>query len=118
MNHADHVNMLREGVPAPGEVWADFGSGSGAFTLALAELLGPDGEIHSVDQDRGALRTQERAMQSQFPQTTVHYLPADFTQPLRDKLPPLDGLVIANALHEKAGRFGRRSDLAEYREIK
>lgn len=99
MNHADHVNLLRGGVPAPGGVWADFGSGSGAFTPALAELLGPEGEIYSVDKDRGALRAQERAMQSRFPQTIVHYLPADFTQPLRDKLPPLDGLVIANALH-------------------
>jgi SAM-dependent methyltransferase len=99
MNHADHVNLLRGGISTPGGLWADFGSGSGAFTLALAELLGPEGEITSVDQDRAALRTQERTMQSRFPQTTVHYLLADFTQPLRDKLPLLDGLVMANALH-------------------
>ncbi|MEW5961232.1 MAG: class I SAM-dependent methyltransferase [Chloroflexota bacterium] len=98
MNHADHVNLLRGGAPTPGGVWADFGSGNGAFTLALAELLGPGGEIYSVDQDRGALRNQERAMQSHFPQTTVHYLPADFTRPRLD-LPLLDGLVLANALH-------------------
>ena len=97
MNHADHVKLLREGVPASGGVWADFGSGTGAFTLALAELLGPTGKIYSVDKDRGALRTQERAMQTQFPQTTVHYLTADFTQPL--DLPGLDGVVLANALH-------------------
>lgn len=99
MNHTDHVNLLRDGIPTPGEIWADFGSGSGAFTLALAELLGPGGEIYSVDKDRGALRTQERAIQAQFPRTSVHYLTADFTRPLSDKLPPLDGLVIANALH-------------------
>jgi SAM-dependent methyltransferase len=97
MNHTDHVNLLRGGVPAPGGVWADFGSGNGAFTLALAELLGPEGEIYSVDKDRGALRAQERAMQNRFPQTTVHYLPADFTRPL--DLPALDGIVLANALH-------------------
>jgi SAM-dependent methyltransferase len=97
MNHADHVNLLRGGIPQPGGVWADFGSGSGAFTLALAELLGPGGEIYSVDKDRGAMREQERAIQARFPQTTVYYLSADFTQPL--KLPPLDGLVLANALH-------------------
>ncbi|MDX1522652.1 MAG: class I SAM-dependent methyltransferase [Anaerolineae bacterium] len=99
MNHTDHVNLLRGGIPTPGGVWADFGSGSGAFTLALAELLGLDGEIYSVDKDRGALRTQERAMQARFPRISVHYLAADFTRPLLDKLPPLDGLVIANALH-------------------
>jgi SAM-dependent methyltransferase len=96
MNHTDHVNLLRGGVPGSG-VWADVGSGMGAFTLALAELLGPGGKIYSVDRDRGALRAQERTMQAQFPQTVVHYLAADFTQPL--KLPPLDGIVLANALH-------------------
>ncbi|MCK6625331.1 MAG: class I SAM-dependent methyltransferase [Anaerolineae bacterium] len=97
MNHTDHVNLLRRGVPAAAGVWADFGSGTGAFTLALAELLGPGGEIYSVDKDRGALRAQEQAMQARFPQTTVHYLAADFTQPL--DLPLLAGLVLANALH-------------------
>jgi ubiquinone/menaquinone biosynthesis C-methylase UbiE len=97
MNHADHVGLLRGGVSWPGGVWADVGSGSGAFTLALADLLGPTGQIYSVDQDRAALRTQQRAIQAQFPQTTIHYLNADFTQPL--KLPLLDGIVLANALH-------------------
>jgi len=36
-------------------------------------------------------------MRSMFPQANVHYLSADFTRPLN--LPPLDGIVIANALH-------------------
>ena len=97
MNHNDHVHLLRKGVAAQGGVWADFGSGTGAFTLALADLIGPTGEIYSVDRDRGSLREQERAMRSRFPQTTVHYLAADFTQRLA--LPPLDGLVMANSLH-------------------
>lgn len=106
MNHADHVRLLRGGIPTSGGVWADFGSGMGAFTLALAELLRPDGEIYSIDQDRGALRIQETTMQAQFPQTAVHYLAADFTQPL--KLPPLDGIVLANALHfQKYSAQGR-----------
>jgi ubiquinone/menaquinone biosynthesis C-methylase UbiE len=97
MNHADHVNLLRGGASGPGGVWADFGSGAGAFTLALAELVGPTGTIHSIDRERGALRAQERAMRSLFPRNVVHYHAADFTQPL--DLPPLDGLVMANALH-------------------
>jgi SAM-dependent methyltransferase len=106
MNHADHVNLLRGGVPTSGGVWADVGSGTGAFTLALAELLGPGGEIHSVDRDRSALRTQERTMQAQFPQMAVHYQVADFTQPL--KLPRLDGIVLANTLHfQKYSAQGR-----------
>src|SRR5262249_26975073 len=80
-----------------GGVWADLGSGAGAFTLALADLTGPDGQIYSVDRDRGALREQERAMHARFPNNPVTYLAADFTRPL--DLPPLDGVVMANSLH-------------------
>jgi ubiquinone/menaquinone biosynthesis C-methylase UbiE len=97
MNHADHVALIRDGVLRPGGVWADLGSGTGAFTLALAELIGPAGEIYSVDTDRNALREQERAMRARFPALTVHYLTGDFTRPL--DLPPLDGIVMANSLH-------------------
>lgn len=99
MNHTDHVNLLRNGIPTASGVWADFGSGRGAFTLALAELLGRDGIIYSVDQDGGALRAQQQAMQRHFPQTSVYYQTADFSRPLPEELPPLDGLVVANALH-------------------
>lgn len=97
MNHTDHVHLLRGGVPGPGGVWADFGSGTGAFTLALAELIGPAGEIYSVDKDGGSLKAQERAMRQRFPNVSVHYLAADFNRPL--ELPPLDGALMANALH-------------------
>lgn len=97
MNHADHVALLRAGVPGPGGVWADLGAGTGAFTLALAELLGPAGVIHAVDRDAGALREQARALRERFPATAVHQHLADFTQPL--DLPPLDGLLMANSLH-------------------
>lgn len=95
MNHNDHVRLLRGGV-ATG-TWADFGSGTGAFTLALAELLGAGGEIYSVDRDEGALREQMRAMQTRFSATILHTHTADFTRPL--KLPPFDGIVAANTLH-------------------
>ena len=66
MNHADHVRLLKNGIVKPGGLWADLGSGAGAFTLALAELIGPTGEIYSVDQDAGALAEQQRAFQRQF----------------------------------------------------
>ncbi len=97
MNHQDHVKLLRGGVSSPGGAWADLGSGTGAFTLALAELVGASGEIYSVDKDAGALREQERAMRARFPNAIVHYQRADFAAPL--DLPPLDGIVMANALH-------------------
>jgi SAM-dependent methyltransferase len=97
MNHSDHVALLRGGVPERGGVWADLGSGGGAFTLALADLLGPGATIYSVDRDRAALRAQAEEMRARFPATTVHYLTADFARPL--DLPPLDGVVMANSLH-------------------
>lgn len=97
MNHQDHVRLLRDGISHPDGVWADLGSGGGAFTLALAECLGGEGVIYSVDKDGWALRKQQRAMQARFPGIDVHYLEADFTRPLQ--LPPLDGVVMANSLH-------------------
>jgi len=97
VDHRDHVDLLRRGVRDCGPRWADLGSGTGAFTLALADLLGPAGEIWSVDRDAGALREQHRHMAEQFPVAAVRYIVADFARPL--DLPPLDGFVIANALH-------------------
>ena len=97
VNHADHVDLLKRGVLTPGGIWADLGSGKGAFTLALAELISPQGEIYSVDQDRAALREQAVAMRRLFPDLKIQYLAANFTQPL--DLPPLDGIIMANALH-------------------
>ncbi|CAG0935280.1 hypothetical protein TFLX_04112 [Thermoflexales bacterium] len=97
MNHSDHVALLRAGIDQPGGVWADFGSGTGAFTLALADLIGPAGVIYSIEQDRSALAQQARSLREQFPDTIVHYRVADFTQPM--DLPALDVIVMANALH-------------------
>jgi ubiquinone/menaquinone biosynthesis C-methylase UbiE len=97
MKHLDHVNLLRQGIDQPGGVWADLGSGTGAFTLALADLIGPKGKILSIDRDGTALREQRQAMRELFPKVYVDYRLADFTSPL--DLPPLDGLVMANSLH-------------------
>ena len=53
MDHRDHVGLLREGVEGGGLNWADLGSGQGAFTLALADLLGPTGSIHTTELKHG-----------------------------------------------------------------
>ncbi len=103
MDHRDHVHLLRRGIPEQGGIWTDLGSGTGAFTLALAELLGAQGRIYSVDKDGGALRQQEQAMRQFAPMMQVTYMTADFTRPL--DLPTLDGVVMANSLH-----FVRKKD--------
>jgi len=96
---------LRGGVPAArpdSGYWADLGSGTGAFTLALADLLGPGGRIVSVDRDAAALRDQATAMAARFPSVSLDQRVADFTTDLG--LPPLDGVVMANALHFQRDR--------------
>lgn len=97
MNHNDHVGLIQGGVDGSGARWADFGSGEGAFTLALADLLGPSGEIYSIDRDTRSLERQQVTMYRRFPTTRLIPIVADFRDEL--ELPPLDGIVMANALH-------------------
>jgi SAM-dependent methyltransferase len=96
VDHADHVGLLRAAVE-PGGTWADIGAGEGAFTLALADLLGPGGRIVAVDRNGRALRANEAAVRSRFPDVRYATLNADLTGRL--DLPELDGLVAANSLH-------------------
>jgi len=89
----DELVALIEGGVGPrvsqkGGLWADLGAGEGAFTLALADLLGPDAHIVAVDKDARALRAIGRGIETRV---------ADFTKPL--DLHDLDGVVMANSLH-------------------
>lgn len=117
MNHQDHVDLLRGAIERQGGCWADLGSGEGAFTLALRELLGPEAEIFSIDKDKSALEEQKQSFRDRFPNSNVHFIQGDFTQSLNPSTLPttgltvsqspvsglsissLDGIVMANALH-------------------
>lgn len=113
MNHNDHVNLLRPANLPQGGVWADFGAGSGAFTLALRELVGLDATIFAVDKDKSSLGELENLHRARFNSiSNLILLPNDFFHPLdastgsAQRLPPLDGIVMANSLHyfrEKEG---------------
>lgn len=92
MDQADLLGLLRGGVAAKGGRWADLGAGEGAFTLALAELLGGGAHITAVDRDAGALRVL--ASKRRQGVETKH---ADFTRPL--ELHDLEGVLMANSLH-------------------
>jgi SAM-dependent methyltransferase len=101
VDHGDHVALLRPAVEAGG-TWADIGAGEGAFTLALADLLGPGGRIVAVDRDARALETNAAAVAARFPATRLTTLVADFAsdRPLSlVEIDALDGLVAANSLH-------------------
>lgn len=97
VDHADLVALLKPAVTARGGSWADLGAGEGAFTLALAELLGPGAHITAVDRDRRALEGLPAEMGRRYPGVTLETLVGDFTKPLA--LRDLDGVVMANSLH-------------------
>ena len=98
MNHADHVQLIEKGIDRDsGGIWADFGAGSGAFTLALRDIAGPDADLIAIDRDRASLQTLRATMERLFPGTRLRLLEADMAGHLT--LPPLDGIVAANAIH-------------------
>jgi ubiquinone/menaquinone biosynthesis C-methylase UbiE len=98
VNHADHVQLLEHGIDRDsGGVWVDFGAGSGAFTLALRDIAGPDTAIIAIDRDRASLQMLRATMDRLFPGTRLRLLEADMAGALT--LPNLDGIVAANAIH-------------------
>ena len=98
MDHNDHVNLLRPADLQQGGTWADLGAGSGAFTLALRELVGSDATIYAVDKDRSSLNELDSAHHTRFNTSrNLILLPNDFSRTL--DIPPLDGVVMANSLH-------------------
>lgn len=94
MEHDEAVTLIRPGVGAPGETWADLGAGSGVFTVVLSALLGLSGTVYAVDRDARAVE-QLRAVRTLG--ATIHVRQADLTQPLG--LTGLGGMLLANALH-------------------
>ena len=102
------VRLIRGGVPAMGGTWADLGAGTGNFTWALAELLGPAATIYALDRDARAVAAQERRLRDEPPEGTVLPRQADVLRPIG--LPPLDGILVANLLHfvrDQAGLLRR-----------
>ena len=96
MEHADHIALIRDAINK-GETWLELGSGTGAFTLALADLLGPSGTIHAVDKARGALSEQAKIVHTRFPSIRLDQRAADFTRSLGFN--GMDGVLMANSLH-------------------
>jgi ubiquinone/menaquinone biosynthesis C-methylase UbiE len=89
--------LLRPAVEGADGVWADLGCGEGVFTYLLTTLLPADSLIYAVDKERRALLALTHHLAESNPTVNVQPILADFTQLL--SLPPLDGLLLANALH-------------------
>lgn len=97
MKHRDHVWLIEKAIPKGKGIWADFGSGDGAFTLALRDIAGEEVEIYSIDKDNYRLANQHKSFLAIFPKSKISFVHADFTKPL--DLPSLDGILMANSLH-------------------
>lgn len=101
MTIQEAIEFIRPAIDRTGR-WADLGAGRGTFTLALAELLGAGHTVVAVDRDPSAVAAlRTLALQDT---TGCSILPArgDLTgleavSRLREQ--PLDGVLIANALH-------------------
>lgn len=106
------VGLIRAGVGAPGGVWADMGAGTGNFTWALRELLGPGGTIHAIDRDGKAIERQRARLSGAKGGAAIIPRQADITRPL--DLPPLDGALAANLLHFLPDQPGALRRLAGY----
>jgi ubiquinone/menaquinone biosynthesis C-methylase UbiE len=112
MDHGDHVRLIRTAVERAGPRWLELGAGEGAFTLALADVLGPAGRILAQDRDGRALATAADAVAGRFPGSSLETLVADFTRSL--PVGPFDGVLAANSLHFVRDR---RSVLAAIRDV-
>ena len=98
MDHADHVRLIRDGVDPAARRRIELGAGRGAFTLALADLLGPGAEIVAVDREAADLSALAATMTRRYPTTRLSTALGDFRRALPLE-PGFDGLLAANALH-------------------
>ena len=112
MKHSEHVNLIKKAIINKGGIWADLGSGEGAFTLALRDLSGEGVEIYSIDKDRERLKKQKKTFNIQFPNTNIHYIEQSFMDNL--ELPLLDGIIMANSLHYVQDHISFLSSIQKY----
>lgn len=97
MEQREAIALIGAAAREKGGVWADLGAGSGVFTRALASLLGPAGTVYAVDRNAAALHELTRTGGPARNAATIRTVVGDFAEPL--ELPPLDGVLVANALH-------------------
>ena len=98
MEHADHVALIKDGLDSAGPRWLELGAGTGAFTLALLDLLGEGADVVALDRDAPALKRLESSA-TRFPSASLRTVVADFTQPLPVEPDSFDGVLMANSLH-------------------
>jgi ubiquinone/menaquinone biosynthesis C-methylase UbiE len=85
----------------PGMTTADFGSGSGAYVLAMAERMAGSGAVYAIDIQKDLLRRiHNDAQKKGF--SIVHILWGDLEKPQGSKLPDgcCDIVLVSNLLFQ------------------
>lgn len=100
----------------PGGALLDMGCGAGAYTLALAEIVGDGGLVHAVDLwAAGMQRLREeigrRGLQN------VRPIVADIAKPLPLPGDSMDLILMATVLHDLEAGTVRDAALAEVRRL-
>lgn len=100
MKHDDAVALIADAVSGHEGSWVDLGAGGGTFTRALADLVGAGSRIYALDRDAEAVAALSTWAREHAPQVTA--MAADLSHALDLQAligTPLDGILIANALH-------------------
>lgn len=93
MDQREAADLIAGAVGESNGVWADLGAGSGTFARALRALLPRESRIYAVDKDAAAIATLQGIGNGVIP------VRGDFSRPIDLPEAPLDGILLANALH-------------------
>lgn len=95
-----------------GQRCVDFGCGYGNYTIPLARLVGPQGEVLALDRDTGSLdRLADRLRRAGL--ENVRILPVGDTPALPLEDASADGILLYDVLHDHYFSMKRRKALLE-----
>lgn len=109
--HGAHVqfahpvrNVASLGI-TPGMKIADFGSGSGAYTLAIAEALANSGHVYAIDVQRDLLRkTKAEATKRGYKNVEVIWGDLEYSGATKIAVGALDMVLVSNLLFQVNGK--------------
>lgn len=99
-------NVMQIGISSGMKV-ADFGAGSGAYTLALAPLVGAGGRVYAVEVQQDLLKKIKNTTESQG-HKNIDVIWGDFERPNGSKLAErcVDMVIISNTLFQLDDKRG------------
>lgn len=94
--------VLLESSIAPGMVVADFGAGSGHYTLAVAEMVGVAGKVYAIEVQSGLVQRLQQEVERRGFQDRVISLWGDIEKPGGTSLATdsVDVVIMANVLFQ------------------